>query len=261
MWQHRRTATGNAKRQGGRGGRVRGGYGYGDAAGELLVSAAYAEAGAAALATLNQLALTKSIRRAMTSRANHRWSVAAMVVGAALCGCSSLGAFKKQNNAATASAAAQCKNEFATPELDPIRHKVELYRESTDAGVPFEIASNDTFPTDAELPVIARWAMLRDECIRQIVQLSTTPAHANAMQSAFIRQRQSLYNQAGERISELIVALHQKKLTYGEFAHKRYEINRAVWISATAVGDISFVLPSPIAKLFDLDSSPNPVLF
>ena len=185
-----------------------------------------------------------------------------MLIGAALCGCSSLGAaFKKQHNAATVSAAEQCKSEFATPELDPIRHKVELYRESTDAGIPFEIASNDAFPTDAELPVIARWATLRDECIHRIVQLSNPPAHANAMQNAFIRQRQSLYNQAGERISELIVALYQKKLTYGEFAHKRYEINRAVWISATAVGDIAFMLPSPVAKLFDLDSSPNPVLF
>ena len=200
----------------------------------------------------------------MAKLANYRWSVAAILIGAALCGCSSLGAFLRKQpngNAATASAAEQCKSEFATPELDPIRHKVELYRESTDAGVPFEIASNHAFPTDAELPVIARWATLRDECIRQIAQLSKPPANASAMQSAFIRQRQFLYNQAAERISELIVALHQKKLTYGEFAHKRYEIDRAVWISAAAVGDIAFMLPSPVVRLFDLDSTPNPVLF
>jgi hypothetical protein len=198
----------------------------------------------------------------MERRANHRRVVAAMLIGVPLCGCSTLGAaLKTQPSVPTASAAEQCKSEFATPELDPIRHKVELYRESTDAGVPFEIASNDAYPTDAELPVIARWATLREECIHQIVQLSSPPAHANAMQSAFIRQRQSLYNQAGERISDLIVALHQKKLTYSEFAHKRYEINRVVWISTTAVGDIAYILPSPVAKLFDLDSSPNPALF
>ena len=199
----------------------------------------------------------------MARLANHGWSVAALLTGAVLCGCSSVGAgLKKQRNAAIATAAAeQCKSEFATPDLDPIRHKVELYRESTDAGVPFEIASNDAVPTDAELPVIAKWATLRDECIRGTLQASKPPADASAMQSAFMRQRQFLYNQAGERISELIVALHQKKLTYGEFAHKRYEINRAVWMLATAVRDIAVMLPTRVAKVFDLDSSQNPVLF
>ena len=198
----------------------------------------------------------------MAMLANHRWSVAAVLIGTALCGCSSVGAsLKKQRNEAIATAAEQCKSELATPDLDPIRHKVELYRESTDAGVPFEIASNDAVPTDDELPVIAKWATLRDECIRRTFHASKPPTDASAMQSAFMGQRQFLYNQAGERISQLIVALHQKKLTYGEFAHKRYEINRAVWILATAVGDIAVILPTRVAKVFDLDSSQNPVLF
>lgn len=52
------------------------------------------------------------------------------------------------------------------PALDPIRNKVELYRESRDSVVPFEIAANDTFPTDAERPVIAKWANLRDQCLQ-----------------------------------------------------------------------------------------------
>lgn len=198
----------------------------------------------------------------MASLTNHRWSIAAVLASTALCGCFSGGAsLKKQRDTAIVSAAEQCKSDFSTPDLDPIRHKVELYRESTDAGVPFEIASNDAFPTDTELPVIAKWATLRDECIRRTSQAAKPSADASAMQSAFIRQREFLYNQAAERISGLIVALHQKRLTYAEFAHKRYQINRTVWMLATAAGDVAIVLPARVAKMFDLDSSQNSVLF
>jgi hypothetical protein len=136
-----------------------------------------------------------------------------------------------------------------------------LYRESPDAGVPFEIASNDAVPTDSELPVIAKWAILRDECIGGILQASKPPADATTMQNAFIRQRQLLFNHAGERISELIVALHQKKLTYSEFAHQRNQINKAVSLLATAVGDVAVLVPTRVAKGFDFDSSQDPMLF
>ena len=44
--------------------------------------------------------------------------------------------------AAGKSVGEQCKNEMDTPELDPIRQKVELFRPSIDAPVPFEIAAN-----------------------------------------------------------------------------------------------------------------------
>jgi hypothetical protein len=37
-------------------------------------------------------------------------------------------------------------------------------------------------------------------------------------------QSRSFYKQAIEHIGELIVSLYQQKLTYGEFARKRYEI-------------------------------------
>lgn len=197
----------------------------------------------------------------MAMRANSRW-IGALLIAAALGACSGVGAsLKKERDAAIVTAGEQCKSALGTADLDPIRHKVELYRESPDAGVPFEIASNDAHPTDAELPVIAKWATLRDECIRLTLQASKPLADAGTLQSAFMRQRQFLYGQAGQRISDLIVALHQKKLTYAEFAHKRYEINRAVWLVATAAGDIAVALPTPIKKGIDLDPSHSPILF
>ena len=198
----------------------------------------------------------------MSTSTNHRWSIAAVLIATALCGCiSGRASLIKQRDTAMISAAEQCKSDFSAPDLDPIRHKVELYRESTDSSVPFEIASNDALPTDAELPVIAKWAALRDECIHRTLQASQPPADATAMQSAFVKQREFLYHQAKERISALIVALYQKKLTYGEFAHKRYQINLTVWMLTAAAGDVALVLPARVAKLFDVGSSQNPVLF
>jgi len=136
---------------------------------------------------------------------------------------------KQWNDAQTAggkAAAEQCKADYATAALDPIRHKVELYREPPDAAPPFEIASNDTFPTNAERAIIGKWASLRDECVRRSDAVFTIPPTASGMEVAFLQQRRSFGLQSGARVGELIVALYQQKLTYGEFAHKRYEITR-----------------------------------
>jgi hypothetical protein len=136
---------------------------------------------------------------------------------------------KQWNDAQTAGRKAeeeQCKADYAVPALDPIRHKVELYRGSDNAAPPFEIASNDTFPTNAERGVIAKWASLRDECVRRSKALLTMPPAATNMQVAFIQQQRSFFLESGARVGELIVVLYQQKLTYGEFAHKRYEITR-----------------------------------
>ena len=123
-------------------------------------------------------------------------------------------------------AKAQCAADIQSRDLDPIRHKVELTRDSPEAPPPFEIASNDTFPTEAERPAIAGWATIRDECIRRTNAVSNIPPSANPMQVTFLQQVRAFGNEDGGRVSELIVALYQQKLTYGEFAQKRYEISR-----------------------------------
>jgi len=120
----------------------------------------------------------------------------------------------------------QCKADYAVSALDPIRHKVELYRGSDDGAPPFEIATNDSFPTSAERVAIGKWASLRDECVRRSRAVLTMPPAATGMQVAFIQQQRAFFLESGARVGELIVALYQQKLTYGEFAHKRYEITR-----------------------------------
>jgi hypothetical protein len=135
----------------------------------------------------------------------------------------------KAETAELATAGEQCKSEIlAATDLDPIRNKVELYRRLSDGPPPFEIASNDTFPTDKERPLIAKWASMRDACQKRRDALFVIPSSANAQQAVVLQQEISFGKDANAHVSELIVALYQQKLTYGEFAQKRY------WISNEA---------------------------
>ena len=121
---------------------------------------------------------------------------------------------------------AQCHDDFQTPELDPIRRKVELHRDSSDAAPPFEIAANDTFPTEAERAVIAKWATLCEGCIKRYDAVTRIPSSATPLQVVFLQKVRAFNKEAIARVSDLMVSLYQQKLTYGEFAKKRYEITR-----------------------------------
>ncbi len=114
------------------------------------------------------------------------------------------------------------------PELNPIRNKVELIRKSSEAGPPFEIASNDTFPTASERPVIEKWATMREECIKRGETALNAPPSGTPLQVAYSQEENDFRQQMEARVGELIVALYQLKLTYGEFAQKRYEISHEI---------------------------------
>jgi len=120
-------------------------------------------------------------------------------------------------------AESQCKVDLSTPELDPIRQKVELTRNIDDAPPPFAIAADDSFATPVERTAIAKWATIRDACIRRTTALNLIPPSATPQQRAFVEQDSAFYRELGAHVSDLIVALYQQKLTYAEFASKRYE--------------------------------------
>jgi hypothetical protein len=64
-----------------------------------------------------------------------------------------------EKKAAIQSIADQCHEKMqADRSLDPLRNKLELWRGQTAPPPPFEILSNDAFPTDTDRPLIARWA-------------------------------------------------------------------------------------------------------
>ncbi|CPF97362.1 Uncharacterised protein [Burkholderia pseudomallei] len=107
-----------------------------------------------------------------------------------------------------------------------MRHKIEFVRQQDEAP-PFEFASLDAFPTAAERPLIAKWATLRDGCVKRAHAVNVIPPNATPMDITYIQQEQAFTNEAEGRVSELVVALYQQKVTYGEFAQRRYEIGKA----------------------------------
>ena len=119
-----------------------------------------------------------------------------------------------------------CRADMQSPQLDPIRTKVELTRESSESPVPFAIAANDSFPTKDERPAIAKWAELREVCIKRFESAYVLPPGLTPLQATNTEQLRAVDRAVGARVGDLIVSLYQQKLTYGEFAKKRYEISR-----------------------------------
>jgi hypothetical protein len=112
----------------------------------------------------------------------------------------------------------------ANSELEPISKNVELIR-VPESSVPFGIASNNNYPTADEAKVIAKWASIRDEFLTEERAINAAnPPNGNVIQQANQGKLRSFNLELGAKVSELIVALYQGKLTYGEFAQKRYEI-------------------------------------
>jgi len=121
----------------------------------------------------------------------------------------------------------QCKDEMQASDLDPIRQKVELARVLSDKDPPpFAFVSNESFPTDAERPVISNWASMRDVCIRRANAIRATPASANAREKQSFQQQMAIGSDYSARVGELIVLLYRQKLTYGELGQKQYEFGR-----------------------------------
>jgi hypothetical protein len=140
----------------------------------------------------------------------------------------------KQESAELAAARVTCKSEMSTPELDPVRNKVEIFKDQADTPAPFEMASNDTFPTATDRVAIAKWASLRDACIKRNYALLVIPPSANSRQRLFFEQDHSFVKEANARVGDLIVALYQQKLTYAEFAHRRYDIFHEATVAEAA---------------------------
>jgi hypothetical protein len=135
-------------------------------------------------------------------------------------------AAKQQQDEAKISAQRQCIVDMQTPALDAIRGKVELIKTDATVGPAFEIATNNSSPTKNEGVAIATWAKLRDGCAKRLAALSTLPEDA-AMPLVMLDQTfRSIDKQVEADVDHLIVELYQQKLTYSEFAQKRYGIER-----------------------------------
>jgi hypothetical protein len=95
-----------------------------------------------------------------------------------------------------------------------------------DALRPFAMASNEGFPTDPERQAIEKWANLRDACIAPRRAIRHISEGATALQATVAQRDTAFYDEVTAKVSALIVAWYQRKMTYGEFAQKRYEFSR-----------------------------------
>jgi hypothetical protein len=123
----------------------------------------------------------------------------------------------------------ECEKSIQVQDLDSIRTKIQLTRLATDEAVPFDIATNDKFPNAVEVEAIRKWANLREQCIAKIYRVSERePTYGSALQRSYADQIKAFQAQLAASVSDLIVALYQQKMTYGEFAQKRYEISKNI---------------------------------
>jgi hypothetical protein len=130
----------------------------------------------------------------------------------------------------------QCKDEMQAPELNLIRSKVELTRIFSDKNPPpFVISSNDNFATNAELPVIAKWASMRDICIQRANAFRTVPSSANPTERQQFQQQMAIGQEYSAHVGQLIVFLYKQKITYGELANREYDFSRDAMAAETAL--------------------------
>ena len=120
---------------------------------------------------------------------------------------------------------ARCQQIMMTPALDPIRGKVDFLRKPEQAP-SFDVAANDAYPTAAERQAIRRWGEVRQQCIAYEHKLIPEPANLSPLELANYQQDESYFTDFQEQVGDLIVLLYQGKLTYGQFAQKRYEVGR-----------------------------------
>ncbi|ASL45236.1 hypothetical protein bAD24_I17320 [Burkholderia sp. AD24] len=128
----------------------------------------------------------------------------------------------------------ECAAAMSTPDLNPIRNKIEIFHDPL-SPAPYTYASLDAFPTDADIPLIIKWEELRDACIEQEHAISLASPDLTPMAQSIFLQRAAFASVAEAKLRQLTVALSQQKLTYGEFAQRRYQINAAADNAASQV--------------------------
>jgi len=122
----------------------------------------------------------------------------------------------------------ECKTELLNTDLDSIRDKVEIFK-NLNSAPPFSIATNDSFPSDTDKVAIAKWAKIREGCInKEDVLLANNKQYLSALQNIFFDKEREFNKKISSQLSALIVALYQSKLTYSEFAQKRYEMSSSI---------------------------------
>ncbi len=117
----------------------------------------------------------------------------------------------------------ECGTSYKTAELDPIRDKVNLSGREQ-AAPPAHMLADATYPTPGEARAIAAWSALRESCVKKVSTfLDNVPLPANTNRET-ASWGHSFFVRGMTATGELVAALGQGRLTYGEFARRRAEL-------------------------------------
>lgn len=135
---------------------------------------------------------------------------------------------KVEINNALAVLKRQCEAELAVPEIDPIRSKIELWRDQNSV-TPLPMLVDETYATDAERAALLTWTKVRESCqVRFRGYLDTSPlppSMAQDLKDEFHAGILGFQAQAAQGVNFLVAGLYEGQFTYAQFNKKRAEFD------------------------------------
>ena len=154
------------------------------------------------------------------------------------------------NRAAVERIMAGCAQSYMTPDLDPIRGKVDILR--THGGG--DIAPTDAYPTSQEQNAIFVWAGLRKACTSKIVAFLQSAPAPTEMNRDIVNWGNSFFVRSMAATGELVTALGQGRITYAEYAIKRAEMVQEV-DTEHAQWNQAMLLPNASRRLHEAEQA------
>jgi hypothetical protein len=114
----------------------------------------------------------------------------------------------------------KCLAELNIPELEILKGKVQFDRRLTPSA---SIISNETYPNNDEKLAIGKWIQLREECNRR-----TNLIFSKEVKFGLMYELRTIEERTSEFGNQLVLALYNEQITFGEFARKRQELNENV---------------------------------
>jgi hypothetical protein len=173
-----------------------------------------------------------------------RRSIAVLLIALTTSGCGAASVIQQHNvedsqsatdiTAAFAAMQAQCAAEVKSPEIDPIRYKVNFDAPSP----PLRLLVLKDKPTPREAQALLAWGAAREKCMKYFhAGIATLPLPPSMDPEIKERAKLGLNNVVDNAFrggNYLTAALYEKKLTYGEFNKQRADLTAKLVAEHTA---------------------------
>jgi hypothetical protein len=180
-------------------------------------------------------------------------SIAALLIALTTSGCGAASVIQQHNvedsqsatdlPAAFAAMQEQCNAELKSPELDPIRDKVNFNSPSP----PLRLLVLKDKPTPREAQALLAWGAVREKCVQYFhAGFATLPLPPSMDPEIKERAKLGLNNaidNAFRGANFLTAELYERRLTYGEFNKRRAELTakigaeHAAWVATWSSQD------------------------